>query len=144
MDYLKLIKNYFSFLETDFSYTLEKEVNEKLYKAIFFINSKINRSISIVYDIRNSLIDISIWQLKNNEQDIEDRSSYIYLSNLLEINKDKTLLPKLPYNTYLTDKEIESIFGTYTELLKKYAIKILKGEHWEVVPWIDSFNKEYM
>lgn len=143
MDYLKLLKNYFSFLEANFSYTLEKEINENVCIAIFFINKRINRSISVVYDIRNSHIDKSIWQLKNNERDFEDRSSYIYLSNLLEINKDKTQLPKLPYNISLTDKELEDIFVPYVELLKKYALKIIKGEHWEVVPWLDSFNREF-
>ncbi len=60
MDYLKLLKNYFSFLEANFSYTLEKEINENVCIAIFFINKRINRSISVVYDIRNSHIDKSI------------------------------------------------------------------------------------
>jgi hypothetical protein len=143
MDYLKILKDYFSFLETDFAYILEKEDNENLYKAISFINKKAKRSVSVVYDIRNSLIDISIWQLKDNKRDIEDRSSYIYLSNLLEINNDKTQLPKLSYSSDLTINDIDGIIVPFVELLKKYAIKIIKGEDWEVVSWLDSFNKKY-
>ena len=92
--YVNSIEQQFEFLVKELEYEIVDRVNSVVWKYVRYRNIEKKRLISVNVDLRDNYVDIALWRLTENNEELDVNS--VYLSELIRDKKINAKLKSLP------------------------------------------------
>jgi len=130
--YIEIVKLFFSFLITEFSFNQTKEVeNGNAFYDVEYRDGQ--RAISISYENIEDYLQVIVFKLKNGQlPDYDDKTHTLHLSELNKIILPKINKREMEENNVLFDK-FETKDSLDRKLMKSAKELRLSLKHWDKV-----------
>lgn len=130
--YIEIVKLFFSFLITEFSFNQTKEVeNGNAFYDVEYRDGQ--RTISISYENIEDYLQVIVFKLKNGQlPDYDDKTHTLHLSELNKIILPKINKKEVEENNILFDK-FETKDSLERKLMKSAKELRLSLKHWDKV-----------